>query len=238
MPESLSCLRIQAMLAETPEQRWIERFPGLSQLKDSTKSILLARSKLVDIAIGSRVFEPGRMPSNLLFLLEGTVRVQQTSDSGRQVVLYRARAGESCVMTNACLFAYQENTAEGIAETPVRAASISKQLFDELLSESSLFREFVFCAFSKRITDLFQVVDEIAFKRLDVRLVGKLLELEDEQGVVATTHQKMSVELGTAREVISRQLKDFQQRGWVEVSRGKVSILNRTELLGVLTKNS
>ena len=226
------------MTASTPIAAWVENFPGLSQLDDSTKSILLARSKLVSFAADSRVFESGKASSNLLFLLEGTVRVQRTSETGREIVLFRAHAGESCIMTNACLFAYQANTAEGIAETPVRAASIPKQLFDELLAESSTFRDFVLSAFSKRITDLFQMVDEIAFKRLDVRLAEKLIELADTQGIVATTHQKMSVELGTAREVISRQLKKFQQRGWVDVSRGKVSILNRSELLSLSEQNS
>lgn len=226
------------MTANTPITPWVENFPGLSQLDDSTKSILLARSKLVNFATDSRVFESGKASSNLLFLLEGTVRVQRTSETGREIVLFRALAGESCIMTNACLFAYQVNTAEGIAETPVRAASIPKQLFDELLAESSTFRDFVLSAFSKRITDLFQMVDEIAFKRLDVRLAEKLIELANEQGIVATTHQKMSVELGTAREVVSRQLKKFQQNGWVDVSRGKVNILNRPELLNLSEQNS
>lgn len=227
----------QTMIDITPPEAWVERFPGLSQLDGSTKATLLAGSKLVDIPKGACVFEPGKAPNNLLFLLEGTVRVQQTLGSGREIVLYRAHAGESCVMTNACLFAYQANAAEGIAETPVRAASIPKQLFDELLAKSSSFREFVFYAFSKRITDLFQVVGEVAFKRLDARLAEKLIELADDHGIVTTTHQKLSVELGTAREVISRKLKQFQQHGWVEVSRGKVSILNRPELL-TLSENS
>ena len=224
------------MTANTSDETWVERFPGLAQLADATKLQLFTRSKIVDISAGSRVFEPKKIPSHLLFLLEGTVRVQQTSESGHEIVLFRAKAGESCVMTNACLFAYQENMAEGIAETAVRAASIPKELFDQLLAESSQFRDFVFTAFSKRIVDLFQMVDEIAFKRLDVRLAEKLLELAGDSEVVATTHRKMSVELGTAREVVSRQLKNFQQHGWVDVSRGKVSILNRSELLGLSTK--
>lgn len=226
----------QTMIDITPPEAWVERFPGLSQLDASTKSALLAGSKLVDIAMGSSVFAPGKTASNLLFLLAGTVRVQQTSSSGHEIVLYRAHAGESCVMTNACLFAYQGNSAEGIAETPVQAASIPKQLFDKLLAESSSFRDFVLYAFSRRITDLFQMVGEVAFKRLDARLAEKLLELADEGGVVTTTHQKLSVELGTAREVVSRHLKQFQLNGLVEVSRGKVAILDRPELIAVSEK--
>lgn len=226
----------QTIIDITPPEAWVERFPGLSQLDASTKSALLAGSQLVDITKGSSVFAPGKTASNLLFLLAGTVRVQQTSSSGHEIVLYRAHAGESCVMTNACLFAYQGNAAEGIAETPVQAASIPKQLFDKLLAESSSFRDFVLYAFSRRITDLFQMVGEVAFKRLDARLAEKLLELADADEVVTTTHQKLSVELGTAREVVSRHLKQFQLNGLVAVSRGKVAILDRPELITVSEK--
>jgi cyclic nucleotide-binding protein len=75
-----------------------------------------------------------------------------------------------------------------------------------------------------------RAVDEIAFKRLDRRLAEKLLELADAQGVVVTTHQELSVELGSAREVISRQLRVFREKGWVAVARGKVRILNAMAL--------
>lgn len=211
-------------------QPWIERFPQLAKLEDTTKRLLTERSQLVDIPADSRIFGAGLAAEDMLFLLDGTVRVQQVSDTGREIVLYRAHAGESCVMTNACLFAYEGNAAEGIAETRVQAASIPRQLFDELVAQSAEFRNFVFFAFSKRITDLFQVIDEVAFQRLDVRLADKLLELADDLGEVTITHQGMSTELGTAREVVSRQLQEFQRRGWVELLRGKVVLLDRTAL--------
>ena len=82
----------------------------------------------------------------------------------------------------------------------------------------------------KRITDLFLMIDEVAFQRLDVRLADKLIELSDGHGVIETTHQKLSVELGTAREVISRQLQEFQRRGWIEQARGRVSVLDKVQL--------
>lgn len=226
------------MIANTQTYNWIERFPGLSQLDESIKEHLLARSEIIEIATGSRAFEAGKISKDMLFLLKGTVRVQQTSSSGRQIVLYRIHAGESCVMTSACLFSYQTNTAEGIAEVPVEVASIPKLLFDELLAKSAAFRDFVFYSFSKRVNDLLEVVDDVAFKRLDVRLAHKLLELSNEEGEVITTHQKMSIELGSAREVISRQLQFFQQQGWIETSRGKINIIDRPKLLKLSQENN
>jgi len=209
---------------------WVERFPGLSRLAPPIKEKLLSQSCIVEVPRGTMIFGPGRSPENMMFLLDGTVRVQQVSDTGHEIVLYRINAGESCVLTTACLLAFEDYSAEGIAETPVRAAAIPRALFDTLVEQSKPFRDFVFAAFSKRITDLFLMIDEVAFQRLDVRTADRLLLLSNGDDVIKTTHQKLSVELGTAREVVSRQLQEFQRRGWIEQARGSVTLLDRTQL--------
>ncbi|CTQ50338.1 Crp/Fnr family transcriptional regulator [Jannaschia donghaensis] len=214
----------------TDIEDWTARFPGLARLEQPIRDLLLARGRMVDIAPGTLVFGPGKSPENMLFLLDGVVRVQQVSDTGREIVLYRIHAGESCVLTTACLLAYDDYSAEGVAETAVRAAAVPRGVFDDLVAQSSAFRTFVFAAFSKRITDLFLVIDEVAFQRVDIRLAQKLLDLSEGAGQLRTTHQKLSVELGTAREVVSRQLQEFQRRGWIAQQRGTVDILDRSAL--------
>lgn len=211
------------------EQDWVERFPGLSRLDPEIKKKLTARSHIIQAPVGKILFGPGNSPENMLFLLEGTVRVQQVSETGHEIVLYRIQAGESCVLTTACLLAFEDYSAEGITETQVQVATVPKDLFDDLVAQSKPFRTFVFAAFSKRLTDLFQIVDEVAFQRLDVRLADRLLKLAKD-GAVETTHQKLSVELGTAREVVSRQLQEFQRRGWIAQSRGRVSLIDPEKL--------
>lgn len=206
---------------------WIDRFEGLSKLSPQIREMLEKRSTVVRVPRDTVIFGPGKAPENLLLLLSGTVRVQQLSDSGREIVLYRVHAGESCVLTTACLLAYEDYSAEGIAETEVEAAAIPRQVFDDLVSGSEVFRRFVFSAYSKRITDLFLVIEEIAFRRMDIRLAQKLLELAGAEGEVRSTHQQMAAELGTAREVVSRQLSEFQRRGWVEQARGVIGLKDR-----------
>ncbi len=212
------------------ETEWVERFPGLSQLDVPTKQLLTTRGVVVEVPAGTTIFGPGKSPENMLFLLDGTVRVQQVSDSGHEIVLYRIHAGQSCVLTTACLLAYEDYSAEGVAETPVQAAAVPRAVFDDLVAQSKPFRDFVFAAFSKRITDLFLMIDEVAFQRVDVRLADRLLELAGDADRISTTHQKLSVELGTAREVVSRQLQEFQRRGWIEQGRGWVELLDRAKI--------
>ncbi|MBR2657590.1 MAG: Crp/Fnr family transcriptional regulator [Loktanella sp.] len=219
-------------------ETWLDRFAGLARLEPPVRDLLLSRSAIIAAPAGSVIFGPGKSPENMLFLLDGVVRVQQVSESGHDIVLYRITAGESCVLTTACLLAYDDYAAEGIAETDVQAAAVPRDVFDELVAQSKSFRNFVFAAFSKRITDLFLMIDEVAFQRLDVRLADRLLKLSGGADTVATTHQKLAVELGTAREVVSRQLQEFQRRGWISQARGAVTLQDRAGLLKLAQHHS
>ncbi|MGO9544144.1 MAG: Crp/Fnr family transcriptional regulator [Rhodomicrobium sp.] len=204
---------------------WIDRFPALGRLPREVRQRLEAESRIVALPEGTRIFGSGQSPANFLLLLEGSIRVQQVSENGREIILYRVAAGESCALTTACLMGHDHYQGEGIAETPIEAVAIPRATFDDLIASSSVFRRFVFNAFSARITDLFRVIDEIAFARMDVRLAQKLLQLKNAKGDIEATHQQLAVELGTAREVVSRQLNEFQRRGWLKSGRGVISIV-------------
>lgn len=216
-------------------RNWISAFPGLQTLDPSVARPLLETSNVVRLPSGTRIFGPGQAPDAYLLLLDGTVRVQQVSEAGREIVLYRVSAGESCALTTACLMGYEEYTAEGFAETDVEAVAIPRTTFDTLIATSAAFRKFVFTAFSVRITNLFRVIEEVAFSRIDVRLAQRLVELGRDKGRIELTHQQLAAELGTAREVISRQLNEFHRRGWIATSRGAIDILNADGLRALAT---
>jgi CRP/FNR family transcriptional regulator, anaerobic regulatory protein len=209
---------------------WIKYFPALSSLDVSLRDLLWKASNVVSFPLGSVIFGPGKTPDAMLLVISGVVRVQQTSEQGREIVLYRIAAGESCVLTTACLFAYEDYSATAIAETGVEAVAIPRTIFDQLIAQSAVFRKFVFTAYSYRLTELFKIVEEIAFGRMDVRLAQKILALAGYAQSVKTTHQQLAAELGTAREVVSRLMHEFQRRGWTDGVRGEIEIVNRDGL--------
>lgn len=204
---------------------WTQQFRGLARLSPQLRRKLESAARIRTIKPGERLFAPQQKPAGMLFLIEGTVRVSQRSDSGREIVLYRVTGGESCVMTTACLFTQQNYYAEGIAETAVRAAEVPQQTFNDLIANSPEFRDFVLAAYSHRIVDLFRVIDDVVFGRMDLRIAERLVKIADDDGVVQATHHDIATELGTAREVVSRQLHEFQKRGWLEQGRGRVRLL-------------
>jgi len=212
---------------------WTQRFDGLSNLSGVVRSRLLAHSAVVFVPENTVVFGPGKAPDSLLLLLEGCVRVQQLSEKGREIVLYRVNSGESCVLTTACLLASENYSAKGFAETDIEAVTIPQDIFDDLIAQSKEFRNFVFTAYSKRITELFTIIEEVAFQRLDIRLAQKLIALGKGQSYLKTTHQQLAVELGSAREVISRQLQEFQRRNWIAQSRGTIEMLDIGQIQGL-----
>ncbi len=209
---------------------WTGRIAGLGALAPDLRTELEARSRIVHLPAGATVFSPGQAADHLLLMLRGTVRVSQISESGREIVLYRVEAGESCVMTTACMIGDEDYPAEGVAETEVEAVALPRAVFDDLAARSAAFRAFVFRAYAQRITDLFRIIDDVAFGRIDIRLAQRILALARDGGEVRITHQQLATELGTAREVVSRQLQEFQRRGWIAQSRGAVKICDRRAL--------
>lgn len=209
---------------------WIDRFEGLATLGEAEQRLLVKNSSIVSVPKDTVIFGPGKIPDHLLLLLEGIVRVQQLSEKGREIVLYRVRSGESCVLTTACVLAFEEYSAQGIAESEVQAVAIPTNIFDQLVSQSTQFRQFIFTAYSRRITELFHIIEDVAFQRIDVRLAEKILELSGDDSQIRITHQQLAAELGTAREVISRQLSEFQRRNWIEQARGLIRLSDKIGL--------
>ncbi len=209
---------------------WTGHFAGLDKLEPGHRHELEAAARIIKLAKGTHVFGPGQAPQSYVLLLEGDIRVSQVSESGREIVLYRVQPGESCALTTACLLGEEDYSAQATAETDAVAVAIPRATFEAVMGQSAAFRRFVLGAFSHRVSDLFKLVDEIAFQRMDVRLAHKLLELAGMNDELAMTHQQLAAELGTAREVVSRQLHELHRRGWISSGRGNVRLIDRPAL--------
>jgi CRP/FNR family transcriptional regulator, anaerobic regulatory protein len=209
---------------------WVDDFPTLNTLDPSIRSRLLASALAVTMPEGAMVFQEGAECSNYLLVLQGSVRVQKLSESGREIVLYRVEHGQSCVLTTSCLLSSDTYSAEAVTETPVEAVAIPNAIFQELLATSREFRAFVFATYAERLTGLLMLIDAIAFGRMDARLAAVLIELADKDGAITKTHQELARELGTAREVVSRLLKEFEHRGWLSLGRGRILLCDHSAL--------
>jgi len=209
---------------------WKKVLPQLAEIDAASAGGILERAREVSLPAQSAVFHQGDRCIHYLLVLEGVVKVLMRALNGREIVLYRLGAGDSCVLTTSCLFGNTRYPAEGVTETAVTALSIPADVFQRALQDSAAFREFVFQSFTDHLASVISLVEEVAFGRLDSRLARQLLEHCDPDLVVRTTHQALATELGSAREVISRLLKELEVQGRLELQRGSIRILDQAAL--------
>ena len=216
-------------------ENWQQTFPNLNQVNDAVINDLMNNAGSITMPAKTTAFHQGDACSNYLLILSGSIKVMTRAENGREIVLYRLGDGDSCVLTTSCLFGNARYPAEGVSETDVTALAIPAEEFHRAIQQSKPFREFVFSSFSSHLGSLISLVEEVAFGRLDIRLARHLLKLAGSNHVLETTHQQLATELGSAREVISRQLKDFESRGWLKLQRGSIEIIDKQSLQSLAT---
>lgn len=189
-----------------------------------------AFAEQVFLPAGSIVFYPGDACTQFMYLVSGSVRVDLVAASGKSVTLYRIGSGETCILTTACLLSDDAYNAEAQIEADATAFMISKAVFKRLMDESDEFRSAVFDSFAMRLSEMMAKVEEIAFISIDRRLAASMLRLATAQGIVIATHDELAVELGTAREVVSRKLGAWETAKLIERRRGEVRIADRLRL--------
>jgi len=204
------------------------KLPQLLQQKDFEG--ILKQSQQITVPADSTVFRQGEHCENYLLVIEGSVKVFSRAENGREIILYRVQDGESCTLTTACLFASNLYPAEGVTETDVSALMIPRHVFNQGLADSENFRKIVFDQYAKRLTDIIGLVEALSFSRIDIRLARLLVKLSEKSSLIETTHQHIATELGSAREVISRQLKEFEKKNLITLQRGSITITDLDNL--------
>lgn len=210
------------------EARLLARFPVLAQLPPERLRELAAEAPLQRVPAGTVLFEPGTRCEGFPLVVDGSVRVSASSEGGREIVLYRVTPGEGCILSGGCLLGHDSYRARGLAETDVTLARIPPLLFQSLLVQSEPFRRFVFDMYGTRLAEVMELLEEVAFRKLDTRLARLLVQRGP---VIETTHQALADELGSVRVFVSRLLRSFEERGWVLLERERVTVTDPQALV-------
>ncbi len=209
-------------------QKLLNLYPPLAGLGTQQVAALLQPQAIMHLPAGTQVFAERQPCNGFPLLLEGSIKVVKLAASGRELLLYRVTPGGSCIISSSCLLGHSDYNARGIAETPITLLALPVASFSKLMLEHTPFRDFIFHLFAERIGELMQLVEEVAFARLDQRLAKLLLARQDD--VLHVTHQQLADELGSVREIVSRLLKGFAAQNLVTLGREQLSITNRPAL--------
>ncbi|WP_313950268.1 Crp/Fnr family transcriptional regulator [Accumulibacter sp.] len=208
-------------------QSLLTLYPALRSLPADQLADLCPANAVRSVPAGAQLFSERQDCLGFPLLLAGTIKVVKSTANGREMVLYRVEPGGSCIISSSCLLGHTPYTARGIAETQLSLLVLPTTLFGRLVGGNAMFRDFVFHLFAERIAELMQLVEEVAFHRLDQRLARLLLAKGD---AIRSTHQALAEELGSVREIVSRLLKGFAVQGLVKLGREQIVVTDRVGL--------
>ena len=201
-------------------------YPELADITDQCWIDSIEQAKPMLIKPNTTLFSGSATCNNFMLILEGTIRLYQCAEDGREITLYRVQSGDLCILSLNSLLKKQSFNAIAATESHVQSLVISSDDFKHLMNESQTFRDFVLSTLTERLCEAIYMVQDTAFNHLDMRLaciLGSLFE-RNNGPLLKITHQELAHELGTTREVVSRILKDFEKKDCIKLSRGNIEL--------------
>ncbi|VAW84109.1 Transcriptional regulator, Crp/Fnr family [hydrothermal vent metagenome] len=207
--------------------------PYFLGVDETIRNEIMFLGRIVLLRQGASVFHSNDDCERFFIVLKGSVRVSKYSETGHVITLYHITDGQGCQLTSACLLGGGQYTADAIAEMESCLFFMSKKQFLSMLTRSQAFRQLVFASINEGMDGFLNLIDQLAFGHMDHRLATLLFNVSTYSSTVKATHQELADELGTAREVVSRQLKEFEKHNWIVLHRGKLIVTDREALLNL-----
>lgn len=221
----------------TPEQirRLDELFPVLSQLSAADRQLVFDAGQVVVLPKDQMLMQQNQQCQFIPLVMSGVLRIFKLSPNGREMTLYRIGAGHTCLVSIACQL--KGEAFPGLAQVEERAHlfMLPANVCHEVLDRSIDWKNYLIASLYEHLTDVMQTLEAVAFDRTDRRLVQWLLERTGGRaGTIRVTHEAIAIELGTAREVVSRLLGDLKNKGAVTLGRERVEVKDVARLQGML----
>lgn len=160
-------------------------------------------------------------------VLTGSIGVMRTDEDGREILIYYIKAGESCIMSFLGGIHNDTSIVKAIAEENTEILFIPIEKVNLLIKEYPQWLDYIFRLYHKRFEELLEVVNDVAFKKMDERLLNFLNKKSEitNNKVLHITHEHLANELGTARVVVSRLLKQMEDNAVLVLGRNKITLL-------------
>lgn len=204
----------------------LQLFPPLHTLTPQQQQQLWTECIPARWKAGHMIMKKGQECPFVALVLEGVMRVYKLGDNGREMTLYRAGKGETCLISIACRLTGEDFPASAMVEEDAFILLLPPQLYEQVLEPNPAWKDFLLVSLYRRLSQALTALEAVAFERVDKRLAQQLLTLSGgKRSTVYMTHEKLGVELGTAREVVSRTLKELEHTGAVSLSRGRIRVM-------------
>src|SRR3990167_6781442 len=201
----------------------LSAFTFFSHLSSELQHFVRTHARPITVSKNTILFYQGDVCTDILFLTEGNVRLYIQGEGIEEITLYTLKPLEQCVVNTASLVSQNVAIGTAITESDISGYLLDYESIRSLMSQSPEYLSFIFSLFTVRLASLATLVEDIKFKRLDVRLLEWLAHQENSR--IEMTHEQIATQLGTSRVVISRLLKDLEHKGTVHLERGAIERL-------------
>ena len=203
-----------------------QAFPEFVEPKLQTA--LVENLTFMSCPAGTILVEVGAFPKVLPLVVSGRFKVIREDDTGKEIFLYHLREGETCAMSINCCRANKPSEIKAVAEDDSELLALPIQFIEAWRTEFKSWNNFIIKTYNQRFDELLETIDNIAFLKMDERLLRYLHEMSKDKngvGVINTTHQQIAIELNSSREVISRLLKQLETKGIIKLGRNYIELL-------------
>lgn len=186
-----------------------------------------AKSKIISVKEGELIIDIGRTVTMIPLLLSGVLKVSRVDENGKELLLYYVSANQSCAMTFTCCMQQYPSEVRAVAESDVEFIAIPIGVMDEWLMKYPTWKSFVMRTVRSRFNELLNTIDQLAFQKLDERLVNYLVDKSNATGstIINLSHEEIANDVASSREVISRLLKKLENEGKVLLYRNQIKLL-------------
>lgn len=173
---------------------------------------------------GKRIYVNQEVCEGVIYLLSGEIRVFTTSDNYKEITLFTLTPQEICILSASCVLPSFELDVTLIAQRDCQIALLPSKKAQKLAQENLAFAQKINEIINKRLSQTLQVLNSVAFTPLQQRIKDFLLQSKQKE--LHITHEELANHLGSAREAVSRVLKEMEQKGEIVLQRGKIIIKN------------
>ena len=209
-----------------------EYFPVWDKLTSEQQNTLSRSALRRSVKAGSLIYGGEKECLGLLLVSSGRLRAYIFSEDGREITLYRLVERDICLFSASCIINSIQFAISIEAEKDTEFWLIPPDMYKKVMEDSAPLSNYTNQVMADRFSEVMWLIEQIMWKSVDRRLAGFLLEEStlEESRMLMITHEKIANHMGTAREVVTRMLKYFQNEGLVALSRGKIEILDEKRL--------
>ena len=207
------------------EEEFLEVYP---QLHDTTLvKEIIENSKIIRLREGEILIDLDEKIQSFPLILSGSLKILREDQDGNEVFLYFVNAGNTCATTVSCCLNKTSSNIRAVIEEDAVFLSIPNLFMDKWIRDYAVWRNYIFQSISQRFNDMLDAVDQLAFKKMDERILHYIQESVKlaKNGVIQVSHQEIATDLNTSREVVSRLLKQLENEGIVKLGRGKITLI-------------